>query len=152
MSHKQGKGNTQHGMRRTPTYVSWYGMLSRCRNRNGSHYDYYGGKGVKVCERWLLFENFYADMGIRPVGSSLDRINGDGNYEPGNCRWATSVQQSVNREYTRKLSFNGETKTIKEWSAVVGLKPATLQYRKRMGWTDAQVIQTRKYQSPCQYI
>lgn len=86
-----------HGMYKTPTYNSWNNMVQRCTNPNRDEYAYYGGRGITVCERWLKFENFLADMGERPEGLSLDRIDSNGNYEPGNCRWVDSATQATNR-------------------------------------------------------
>lgn len=85
------------GLSRTKTYKAWYGMLYRCNNSKNDSYHCYGGRGITVCSRWLTFANFLADMGEAPVGLSLDRIDNDGNYEPGNCRWATLQEQAANR-------------------------------------------------------
>lgn len=81
----------------TPAYESWRGMVQRTTNPNFAGWKYYGGRGITMCDRWSLFENFFTDMGPRPDGLTLDRIDVDGNYEPGNCRWATPTEQVANR-------------------------------------------------------
>lgn len=88
---------TRHGLTGSPTYNTWASMKQRCLNPNSPKYRLYGGRGITICDRWLKFENFLADMGERPPGLTLDRIDNDGDYEPGNCRWATSTQQIANR-------------------------------------------------------
>src|SRR5262245_17598928 len=90
---KLGKCRRTHGMSRSRAYRCWESMLQRCFNPRNPWYSFYGGRGITVCERWLIFENFYADVGDPPPGLSLDRIDNNGNYEPSNCRWATSAVQ-----------------------------------------------------------
>jgi hypothetical protein len=94
----------------TPTWSSWYAMTTRCRSKNG-----YRDRGIKVCDRWLKYENFLADMGQRPNGTTLDRIDVDGNYEPGNCRWATAREQRNNRRDTKLYTYAGKTMCLADW-------------------------------------
>lgn len=86
-----------HGGYGTPTYASWASMIQRCKNPNRPNYAWYGGRGVRICAAWEKFENFLRDMGERPAGRTLDRLDPDGHYEPANCRWATKLEQSRNR-------------------------------------------------------
>ena len=81
----------------SPTYISWRCMKNRCRCKAHHNYKRYGGRGIKVCERWLKFENFLEDMGEKSQGTTIDRIDNDGNYGPGNCKWSTPVEQCKNR-------------------------------------------------------
>lgn len=99
---KRGNQNARtHGMVNTPTHNSWRDMLARVRYPNNPSYYRYGARGISVCERWFTFENFHADMGDRPAGCTLDRIDPDGNYEPSNCRWATPKEQRANHSRSK---------------------------------------------------
>jgi len=100
---------TKHGLRRTPEYAIWCTMKARCHNPNAKHYEYYGARGISVCERWRnSFANFIEDMGRRPFdGLSIERYNNDGNYEPNNCVWATKTEQSRNRRPWGSVTRHG---------------------------------------------
>lgn len=118
----------------TPTYVTWLRMWNRCRNKNERNYKYYGGRGIVVCSRWKDYRNFLFDMGERPVGRTLDRINNDGNYGPENCRWATASEQLSNRRTVKIIEINGRKQTATAWSKEFGLKLSTVCRRLREGW------------------
>lgn len=94
----------KHGMCNTGTYRSWSQMKVRCQAPANHKFKDYGGRGIKVCDRWQSFENFLADMGVRPDGTSIDRIDVNGNYEPGNCRWADAKTQRANRRDSKKVT------------------------------------------------
>lgn len=122
-------GNPTHGWSNTPTYKSWLKMRERCRLRTCVQWPYYGGRGITVCERWASFENFLSDMGERPQGTSLDRVNNDGNYEPGNVRWAAHKTQLVNRSDNVRVEIHGRSVTLSEAAEQAGLKYDTLRIR-----------------------
>jgi hypothetical protein len=117
-------------------------MWTRCTNPRRKNFAHYGGRGITVCDRWQSFENFLADMGERPPGTSLDRINGDGNYEPGNCRWSTRVEQMSNVRRNHLLTVGGETLTVTAWSRRTGIGVATITQRIRLGWAPERVVGT----------
>lgn len=122
--------------RLTPTYRSWVAMLERCTQKNHRYFWRYGGRGIIVCERWHRFENFLSDMGERPVGMTLDRFpNGDGNYEPHNCRWATLKEQGRNRSTNNLLTLDGRTATIAEWVEITGILRHVICGRLQRGWS-----------------
>ncbi len=131
----------KHGMSRTPTWKSWDTMIQRCTNPNAPDYPRWGGKGIKVCNRWLKFENFYADMRVRPNGKSLDRYpNPKGNYEPGNCRWATAEEQQRNRNDNRYVTYKGVTKLLIDWSREFGIPYDLLLRRVNRGLIEEQLF------------
>jgi hypothetical protein len=127
------------GGKASPEYRAWGNMIQRCHNPNNAAYHNYGGRGIEVCDRWRnSFKAFLEDMGCRPgPGYSIDRIDVNGNYEPGNCRWATAkVQRANQRTRTPTLfAFKGQLRTLKEWSRETGIAYATLLMRFRMGWS-----------------
>lgn len=149
------KGPASHGhsinKRHTKTYSAWHSMRDRCELPNNPQYCNYGGRGIRVCERWRKFENFLADMGESPsLKHSIDRFpDNNGNYEPGNCRWATKKEQANNKRTNVFVTFNGETKTVSQWAEGLGWKTNTLIYRLKRGWTIEralrQKIQKRTY-------
>lgn len=89
-------GHTPRGSR-TRTYITWSNMIQRCTYPDNDNYHRYGGRGISICQRWIMYENFLSDMGLRPKGKTLDRINNNGNYEPSNCKWSTPKEQAQNR-------------------------------------------------------
>ena len=139
----------RHGLTGTRIYLIWQAMLNRCRNSNVAGYGYYGGRGVKVCDRWLTFENFLADMGDVSVGRTIERINNDGDYEPRNVRWATYRDQSRNKSNNRLLSFKGQTKILADWANDLGITPGALIYRlDYKGWSIEEALTTPKPERP----
>lgn len=164
MGVERGKASRKHGEgangKETAEYRTWASMLSRCNNPNHRNYPHYGARGIKVCERWHSYENFLADMGRRPANFapgrggaySIDRINNDGNYEPGNCRWATSAEQNNNKNGRgyRWITVDEETKTLAEWLEVTGLPSKTFYRRICAGMTpeEAILLSLVKHQQP----
>ena len=137
-----GLNSRTHGMTGTPEYGVWIGMRRRCLEKNHRDYRRYGGRGIKVCKRWLnSFENFLNDIGPRPsINHSIERKNNAGNYEPGNCVWATRKEQCSNRRSNRFLTIDSITRTIKQWSIETGIKRQTISFRLKNGWSPNQII------------
>jgi len=127
-------GITTHGMSNSHEYNVWRGILKRCFNNKNDQYKNYGARGITVCRSWLKFENFIADMGIRPDGMSIERIDNNGNYCPENCKWATYGEQCSNKRTNVYLYANGRCLTIAQWSAETGINRQTLYWRSRQKW------------------
>jgi hypothetical protein len=137
-------GDAARSIRGGPTveYRIWTNMLRRCRAglRN------YGDRGVTVCDRWELFENFLADMGRRPSPDhSLDRIDNDGNYEPGNCRWSTRKEQMRNTRVNRRLTYRGESFTVAEWAERLNINATTIRTRLARGKSIERALSQRSH-------
>jgi hypothetical protein len=135
---RRNKAMATHGKTGTPTFKSWEGMRQRCNNPKNADYKNYGGRGVSVCSRWYSFENFLKDMGVRPKGKTLDRIDLHGNYEPNNCRWATPYEQANNQR--TNIKHNG--KTVAQWCVLTGVKPGTAYARIRRGWAVSDAVRS----------
>jgi hypothetical protein len=131
-----------HGLSGSRDHQSWQNMMNRCYDSKRKDFKYYGGRGVRVMERWHNPKNFFADMGPRPPGTTLDRIDHTGLwYGPGLCRWANRLTQTRNRKNTVWLTHpDGRTMTLKEWADLLGIEYDTLKWRKLQGWPDERVL------------
>ena len=124
-----GRFKPVHGMRNSRIYLTWNSMLNRCRNPRVRSYKSYGGRGIIVCERWLTFAQFLRDMGPQPDGLWLDRIDSNGPYDLGNCRWASRTEQANNKRNNVCITWNNVTKSIADWAREIGIPRDTLSKR-----------------------
>ena len=123
-------GHARRGEKKSSTYTTWYSMKRRCYSAGQTGYENYGGRGIQVCERWRSsFANFLSDMGERPPGTTLGRINNNGNYELGNCRWEIWTVQMRNTRRNNLITFDGVTKTVTDWAEDLGIEPNSLRRR-----------------------
>jgi len=136
--------NKTHGKSNSATYRVWAGMMTRCTNEKEPSWKNYGGRGITVCERWKKFENFLTDMGERPIGLTIDRYpNNDGNYEPGNCRWATYTEQAENRRSARYVVIYGVSMKLSVASARFGISSSRIRDRiDHLGWAPESAVET----------
>lgn len=134
------KRNTTHGMTKMRAYSIWSKMKDRCLNPQCPSYSDYGARGILVCERWLIFENFYADMGDPPDGLTLERKDNNGPYSPDNCRWATRKEQNRNTRRTHFLTFNGVTQCIAAWAEDLDIPDGTISRRIKMNMSIERVL------------
>lgn len=138
-----GNNNRSHGLSKTPTYATWAGIKDRCRRKNSKNWEDYGGRGVRVCERWDKFENFLQDMGERPPNKSIDRIDNNRGYYPDNCRWATPTEQANNKTTTRWVEFEGNKISMAESSKVYNINYDALKHRLNKGWPIAKALKEK---------
>lgn len=138
-----------HAKGASPTYSSWTNMKARCDNPKASGYWRYGGSGIDYDPSWACFDNFLADMGERPKGTSIDRIDNARGYWPDNCRWATNREQILNRSNTAKVTFEGCEWKLDELANHLDIHRDTLLYRIRRGWTDEQIRNTLASRGNC---
>lgn len=120
-----------NGLKRNPTYQSWAGIIQRCHNPKNRAYSYYGGRGITVCDRWRSYENFYADMGERPVGLTLERRRNDLGYSPDNCYWATRKTQMRNTRWNRLVTLSGKTQCVSAWAEELGITRSMVLTREK---------------------
>lgn len=138
-------GHSRKGMR-TDEYSIWRDMKNRCEYKNDLSYKYYGGRGIKVCERWQKFENFLEDMGERPSKiHSLNRIDNDGDYCFENCGWATHEEQQNNKRNNRRISFDGKTMTVRQWERWLGVSRGLVEGRLLSGWHSERALTEAKH-------
>lgn len=145
---RENPSRFSHGKVGTPEYRSWCAMRQRCNTKTDGAYHLYGARGIKVCARWNKFENFYADMGKRPEGMTLDRKNNEGPYSPENCRWANQKQQVRNRRTTAFYTYKGSRLPLQEWAEIFKLTYQHVWIRYKNGWRGEKLFspsrQTRK--------
>ena len=126
----------------TPTHNAWRGMRQRCMNPKAKDYPQYGGAGIKCCSEWNSFEQFLIDMGIRPEGHTLERKDNSLGYDRDNCRWATRLEQSLNRSSNHRIEYMGESRCISEWAKLLDINEETLRARIRYGWSVEHAMTT----------
>lgn len=129
-----------HRLTKTRTLNVWFCMIGRCERPNNPHYSQYGKRDIRVCERWLNVENFVADMGHAPIGMTIDRIDNNKGYEPGNCRWATNKEQSRNKRTNNNITINGRTRCVTDWATEIGMSLSGFRKRLKLGWTGEKLL------------
>lgn len=136
-----GSWSRTHGSSRTAEHRTWIHLIGRCTNPNDESFKHYGGRGIRVCKRWREnFAAFLSDMGKRPRGMTIERIDNNGDYEPGNCRWATQHDQSRNQRSNVVISFAGRKMIAADWARELGMDPIALRRRIHNGWTPERAL------------
>lgn len=134
------------GGKERPAHYTWRSMVARCTNPNHKAYGYYGRRGITVCERWMSYENFVADMGEPPEGMSLDRVDNDKGYEPGNCRWATRSEQQKNKTSTKTYSNGSFVGSLVECARLIGISKELAHWRWKQHGTFEKGVEWHEHQ------
>lgn len=146
--HNKSHGESWHGNRPSCTkeYKTWLGIKARCNNPNEDSYQRYGGRGIRVCDKWMhSYEQFLNDMGRAPSKDfSIERIDRDGNYEPSNCKWATDIEQANNKSINRIIEFKGKSMTVSQWARCLGIDAKLITKRMFRGWSFEKAVTKRK--------
>jgi len=141
---RQVENSTIHGMSHAPEYKIWVAMKQRCKNKNSTGYEIYGGRGIKVCNEWQGrrgFSNFFKHIGKRPTSKhTLERIDNNGDYEPGNVKWATRIEQMNNFRRNNLVTIKGKTLSVTAWAREIGISPPTLTQRIKYGWSEDDLL------------
>lgn len=137
-------GQTKKNVARSAEFMTWRSMRGRCLTVTHKDYKDYGGRGITICERWSCFANFLVDMGLRPRGTSIDRLDNNLGYGPDNCRWATAIEQASNTRRTVNLTFNGRTCSVAQWARDTGINDMVLYRRVKAGWSAEKTLTTKE--------
>jgi hypothetical protein len=143
MATKSSKDSKQRG-----AYFSWCDMRKRCFSTTHKDYKHYGGRGITVCSRWSEFKNFFSDMGEKPTGMTIERLDVNSNYSPENCKWIPKSEQGKNKRSNHKITFNGITKNLSEWAVEMGISPFGITYRLNAGWSVEKTFTTPLKRKP----
>lgn len=137
------RGNFTHGLRKSPLYTTWANMKQRCYNSKSTRYKWYGALGITVCDEWkndfLTFYNWAITHGYKD-GLTIDRIDSTKNYSPNNCRFITMSAQQRNKSSNKRITYNGEIKSVQEWAEKLNIKPSTLRARFNKGWSTERAL------------
>lgn len=145
---RNGKGTRTHGKTGSVEHRAWIAIKQRCCDQNSESWNNYGGRGIKICDRWMSFDNFIKDMGMRPSPKhSINRKDNNGDYTPCNCEWAVAKVQQRNKRTNRLITYKGVTRCIAEWAEVTGLHKVTIKLRLDRGWSTQRTLTTPSMRS-----
>ncbi len=142
-------GHARGGEEKSRVYITWCHIIQRCTNKNDVNFYRYGGRGITVCHRWMKFENFLADMGEKPKGLTIERIDNNLGYSPQNCKWATMREQSRNQRRSHIITLDGKSQCMADWAEETGVKYTTLRQRRRRGWSARRALTQKVGEIKC---